>query len=282
MLVSRSLANAQAIVKSITSCAKVYVRSAQSFRRTVTTVQFPRGATPDAFRLARQLIGRVAVTNSPRARADTVSSSRPRLRCRAFGVYPGRIPRETVKVDESSASRLVMPGGLDIVVVINPPDRGPSGPISKIVCKHKGLANVRMIYRRTIVSRERQGRTLRSLGAAESLRAATEAPPTRDAHGVDQGERKRRAIAPSLLGGERATQCPLPIPQELAAPTDAPARTTCVAARLCRAVREPSRARSRSAVRSRAAARLREVIECAKKRNVISHKQREHSRPPRG
>jgi pilus assembly protein CpaB len=106
----------------------------------LTTVQFPRDATPDGtFDSVDKVIDRITVTRiAPR---EPVTASRLAQLGSAGGlsaIIPEGYRAMTVRVDDVvGIAGFVMPGTLvDVLVVITPPDNSALGPISKIVLQN--------------------------------------------------------------------------------------------------------------------------------------------------
>ncbi len=106
----------------------------------LTTVQFPRDATPDGtFDSIDKVVGRFTVTRiAPR---EPVTASRLAQLGSTGGlsaIIPEGYRAMTVRVDDVvGIAGFVMPGTLvDVLVVITPPDNSALGPISKIVLQN--------------------------------------------------------------------------------------------------------------------------------------------------
>src|SRR5262245_49917059 len=106
----------------------------------LTTVQFPRDATPDGtFDSIDKVVGRITVTRI--ATREPITASRL-AQLGATGGLSAIIPEGyramTVRVDDVvGIAGFVMPGTLvDVLVVITPPDNSAQGPISKIVLQN--------------------------------------------------------------------------------------------------------------------------------------------------
>jgi pilus assembly protein CpaB len=147
--VSRYLSSAQAYEKGLNrvAVAKVAIPvGTKIIPEQIMVVQFPKESTPDGtFDSPEKVNGRVAVINI--AAREPVTESRLAPEGTAAGlsaVIPEGYRAMTVKVDDVvGISGFIMPGTLvDVVVVIDPGDRGTQDPISKIVLQNiKVLAN---------------------------------------------------------------------------------------------------------------------------------------------
>ncbi|MGH9854753.1 MAG: Flp pilus assembly protein CpaB [Blastocatellia bacterium] len=195
----------------------------------LTTVQFPRNATPDGtFDSLDKVVGRITVTRiAPR---EPVTSARLAPLGSTGGlsaIIPEGYRAMTVRVDdEVGIAGFVMPGTLvDVLVVIAPPDNSPQGPISKIA-----LQNIKVLASGQDLDQpknEREPNAVRSVTLqvtpeqAEKLNLGATEGKLRLAlrNSIDQGdEQTLGANKRTLLTGERA----LPVPQSGASKSDQP------------------------------------------------------------
>lgn len=273
--VSRYLSSAQAYSKNFNrvAVAKVAIPlGTKIIPEQVTVVQFPRESTPDgAFESPEKLTGRVAVTNI--AAREPITEARLAPAGTAGGlsaVIPEGYRAMTVKVDDVvGISGFIMPGTLvDVVVVIDPGDRGSQDPISKIVLQNiKVLANGQNIDK---PESEREPNSVKAVTLqvtpeqAEKLAlAATEGKlQLVMRNSIDQGDEQTTGIDKrTLLGGEHAT----PAPEPGSLKSEQPAQPKPVVRRV-RAHSEPNPAPSTQA--PPAPRTSVEMIEGAKKRSV--------------
>jgi len=274
--VSRYLSNAQAYSKDLqqVAVAKVVIPiGTKLVAEQINMVPFPRESTPDGtFDSADKLVGRVVVTNiNPR---EPITEARLAPEGTAGGlsaVIPEGYRAMTVKVDDVvGISGFIMPGTLvDVVVVIDPGDRGTQDPISKIVLQNiKVLANGQNIDK---PESERETSTVKAVTLqvtpeqAEKLAlAATEGKlQLVMRNSIDQGDEQTKGVDKrGLLDGDRATPAPEPgsLKSERPNPEPRPARRPRVQAE---AKPEPASAPAPQAPRASV-----EMIEGAKKRSV--------------
>ncbi len=220
VLVSRSLSNAQAFSKDLNNVvvAKVDVPpGTKIIAEQLTTVQFPRGASPDGvFDSPDKLVGRVAVVQIAAREPVTDFKLAPEGSAGGLSaVIPEGYRAMTVKVDDVvGISGFIMPGALvDIVVVITPPEKDMMNrePISKIV-----LQNIKVLANGQNIDRPKNDREAESVRAvtlqvtpeqAEKLALAASEGKLQLVmrNSVDQGdEQTTGADKRSLLGGEHA------------------------------------------------------------------------------
>lgn len=273
--VSRYLSSAQAYSKNFNrvAVAKVAIPlGTKIIAEQVTVVQFPRESTPDgAFETPEKLAGRVAITNI--AAREPITEARLAPEGTAGGlsaVIPEGYRAMTVKVDDVvGISGFIMPGTLvDVVVVIDPGDRGSQDPISKIVLQNiKVLANGQNIDK---PESEREPNSVKAVTLqvtpeqAEKLAlAATEGKlQLVMRNSIDQGDEQTTGIDKrTLLGGDRA----VPAPEPGSLKSEQPAAPKPVVRRV-RAHSEPKPALS--APSPQAPRTSVEMIEGAKKRSV--------------
>jgi len=273
--VSRYLSSAQAYSKNFNrvAVAKVAIPlGTKIIAEQVMVVQFPRESTPDgAFETPEKLAGRVAITNI--AAREPITEARLAPEGTAGGlsaVIPEGYRAMTVKVDDVvGISGFIMPGTLvDVVVVIDPGDRGSQDPISKIVLQNiKVLANGQNIDK---PESEREPNSVKAVTLqvtpeqAEKLAlAATEGKlQLVMRNSIDQGDEQTTGIDKrTLLGGDRA----VPAPEPGSLKSEQPAAPKPVVRRV-RAHPEPRPALS--APSPQAPRTSVEMIEGAKKRSV--------------
>jgi pilus assembly protein CpaB len=272
--VSRYLSSAQAYSKDLrqVAVAKVAIPvGTKIVTEQVMIVPFPKEATPDgSFETAEKLAGRVAVTNiNPR---EPITDARLAPEGTAGGlsaVIPEGYRAMTVKVDDVvGISGFIMPGTLvDVVVVIDPGDRGTQDPISKIVLQNiKVLANGQNIDK---PESERETSTVKAVTLqvtpeqAEKLAlAATEGKlQLVMRNSIDQGDEQTKGVNKrALLDGDRA----MPAPEPGSLKSEQP-KSESRPARRPRAHAEPKPASAPAPQAPRASV---EMIEGAKKRNV--------------
>jgi pilus assembly protein CpaB len=222
--VSRYLSSAQAYSKDLRQVAVAKVQipvGTKIVAEQVTVVPFPKEATPDgAFETAEKLAGRVAVTNiNPR---EPITEARLAPEGTAGGlsaVIPEGYRAMTVKVDDVvGISGFIMPGTLvDVVVVIDPGDRGSQDPISKIV-----LQNIKVLANGQNIDKPESGRETNTVKAvtlqvtpeqAEKLALASTEGKLQLVmrNSIDQGDEQTPGVNKrGLLDGERAMPAPEP------------------------------------------------------------------------
>src|SRR5882724_9639147 len=222
--VSRYLSSAQAYSKDLrrVAVAKVAIPiGTKIIAEQVTVVPFPKESTPDgAFESPDKLAGRVAVTNiAPR---EPITEARLAPEGTAGGlsaVIPEGYRAMTVKVDDVvGISGFIMPGTLvDVVVVIDPGDRGSQDPISKIV-----LQNIKVLANGQNIDKPESAREANSVKAvtlqvtpeqAEKLALASSEGKLQLVmrNSIDQGDEQTKGINKrGLLDGDRATPAPDP------------------------------------------------------------------------
>jgi pilus assembly protein CpaB len=244
--VSRYLSSAQANEKNMNTIvvAKVEIPlGTKIIAEQVDTVQVPQGTTPDGtFESVDKLVGRVAVVNI--AQRETITDTKLAPEGTAAGlsaVIPEGYRAMTVKVDDAaSISGFIQPGTLvDVVVVINPPDRAMNqDPISKIVLQNiKVLANGQNIDR---PKEEREANSVKGVTLqvtpeqAEKLALASNEGKLQLVmrNQIDQGDTQTSGMDKRrLLSGEKATTVPEPgalkseQPQTETKPSPAPRRS---------------------------------------------------------
>ncbi len=237
----------------------------------VMVVPFPKDSTPDgSFETAEKLAGRVAVTNiNPR---EPITEARLAPEGTAGGlsaVIPEGYRAMTVKVDDVvGISGFIMPGTLvDVVVTIDPGDRGSQDPISKIV-----LQNIKVLANGQNIDKPESERETSSVKAvtlqvtpeqAEKLALASTEGKLQLVmrNSIDQGDEQTPGVNKrGLLGGERAMPAPEPgsLKSEQPKPEPKPVRRHRAAVKLVPAT-APAPQAPRASV---------EIIEGAKKRNV--------------
>jgi len=274
--VSRYLSSAQAYSKDLkqVAVAKVVIPiGTKLVADQINVVPFPKESTPDGtFESVEKLVGRVVVTNiNPR---EPITEARLAPEGTAGGlsaVIPEGYRAMTVKVDDVvGISGFIMPGTLvDVVVVIDPGDRGTQDPISKIV-----LQNIKVLANGQNIDKPESERETSSVKAvtlqvtpeqAEKLAlAATEGKlQLVMRNSIDQGDEQTKGVDKrGLLDGDRATPAPEPgsLKSERPNPEPRPARRPRVQAE---AKPEPASAPAPQAPRASV-----EMIEGAKKRSV--------------
>lgn len=237
--VSRYLSNAQAYTKNLNHVvvAKVDVPlGTKLVAEQLSVAQFPRNATPDGtFDSLDKLIGRVAVTNIAAREPLTDFKLAPEgAEAGLSALIPEGYRAMTVKVDDVvGVSGFLRPGTLvDVVVVINPPEKSTSrDAISKIVLQNiKVLASGQNIDH---PKNEREAERVRAVTLqvtpeqAEKLALASTEGKLRLVlrNSIDQGdEQTPGANKHTLLTGERAMPAPEPgsLKSEQPPPTPAP------------------------------------------------------------
>jgi pilus assembly protein CpaB len=218
------LSSAQAYSKNLNKVAVAKVAipvGTKIVPEQITIVQFPKESTPDGtFEVADKLNGRVAVVNiGPR---EPVTESRLAPEGSAGGlsaVIPEGYRAMTVKVDDVvGISGLIMPGTLvDVVVVIDPGDKGTQDPIGKIVLQNiKVLANGQNIDK---PENQREANNVKAVTLqvtpeqAEKLALASTEGKLQLVmrNSTDQDDEKTTGINKrALLGGDRAMPAPEP------------------------------------------------------------------------
>ncbi|HEY6121864.1 MAG TPA: Flp pilus assembly protein CpaB [Pyrinomonadaceae bacterium] len=222
--VSRYLSSAQAYSKDLrqVAVAKVAIPiGSKIIAEQVMVVPFPKESTPDgSFETAEKLAGRVAVTNI--AAREPITEARLAPEGTAGGlsaVIPEGYRAMTVKVDDVvGISGFIMPGTLvDVVVVIDPGDRGSQDPISKIV-----LQNIKVLANGQNIDKPESSREANSVKAvtlqvtpeqAEKLALASTEGKLQLVmrNSIDQGDEQTKGVDKrGLLNGERATPAPEP------------------------------------------------------------------------
>ena len=273
--VSRYLSSAQAYSKDLrrVAVAKVAIPiGTKIIAEQVMVVPFPKESTPDgSFETGDKLVGRVAVVNI--AAREPITEARLAPEGTAGGlsaVIPEGYRAMTVKVDDVvGISGFIMPGTLvDVVVVIDPGDRGQADPISKIV-----LQNIKVLANGQNIDKPDNGRETNSVKAvtlqvtpeqAEKLALASTEGKLQLVmrNSIDQGDEQTTGINKrALLGGERATPAPEPGSLKSEQPKAEPRPVT----RRVRAQAEAKPATPAAPAVPRAQV---EMIEGAKKRNV--------------
>jgi pilus assembly protein CpaB len=274
--VSRYLSSAQAFSKDLRQVAVAKVPIPIGTKITtdqVMVVAFPQEATPDgSFESAEKLSGRVAVTNiNPREPITEVRLAPEGTAGGLSAVIPEGYRAMTVKVDDVvGISGFIMPGTLvDVVVVIDPGDRGSQDPISKIVLQNiKVLANGQNIDK---PESEREANSVKAVTLqvtpeqAEKLALASTEGKLQLVmrNSIDQGDEQTTGVNKrALLNGDRATPAPEPGSLKSEQPKAAPKPV-----RRPRAHAEP-RPVPASAPAPQAPRSSVEMIEGAKKRSV--------------
>jgi len=273
--VSRYLSSAQAYSKDLNRVvvAKVAIPvGTKIIPEQVMVVQFPKESTPDgAFQLPEKLTGRVAVINI--AAREPVTESRLAPEGTAGGlsaVIPEGYRAMTVKVDDVvGISGFIMPGTLvDVVVVIDPGDRGSQDPISKIV-----LQNIKVLANGQNIDKPENQRDVNSVKAvtlqvtpeqAEKLALASTEGKLQLVmrNSIDQGDEQTTGVNKrGLLNGEHAA--PAPDPGSLKSEQPRPAKPVARRVAYMQPEAKPAAAPSPQAPRFSV-----EMIEGAKKRNV--------------
>jgi pilus assembly protein CpaB len=275
--VSRYLSNAQAFSNDMhkVAVAKVAIPiGTKILPEQVMIVQFPKESTPDgAFESPEKLAGRVTVTNiAPR---EPITEARLAPEGTAGGlsaVIPEGYRAMTVKVDDVvGISGFIMPGMLvDVVVVIDPGDRGSQDPVSKIVLQNiKVLANGQNIDK---PDSEREANSVKAVTLqvtpeqAEKLAlAATEGKlQLVMRNSIDQGDEQTTGVTKrGLLNGEHAAPAPEPGSLKSEQPKVEPKPVVRRVRPVVEAKPAPAPASSPAAPRAQV-----EMIEGAKKRNV--------------
>jgi pilus assembly protein CpaB len=222
--VSRYLSNAQAYTKDLNrvTVAKVAIPlGTKLIAEQLMVVQFPKESTPDgAFDSPEKLVGRVVVMNI--AAREPVTEPRLAPQGTAAGlsaVIPEGYRAMTVKVDDVvGISGFIMPGTLvDIVVVIDPEQKGMQDPISKIV-----LQNIKVLANGQNIDKPEDQREANSVKAvtlqvtpeqAEKLALAASEGKLQLVmrNSTDQGDEETKGINKrDLLSGEHAVPAPEP------------------------------------------------------------------------
>jgi len=273
--VSRYLSSAQAYSKDLrrVAVAKVAIPiGTKIIAEQVMVVPFPKESTPDgAYENADKLVGRVSVVNI--AAREPITEARLAPEGTAGGlsaVIPEGYRAMTVKVDDVvGISGFIMPGTLvDVVVVIDPGDRGQADPISKIV-----LQNIKVLANGQNIDKPENGRDTNSVKAvtlqvtpeqAEKLAlAATEGKLQLVMRSsIDQGDEETKGVNKrGLLGGDRAMPAPEPGSLKSERPQPEPRPVT-------RRVRVQAESKPATPAAPAAPRAQVEMIEGAKKRNV--------------
>lgn len=222
--VSRYLSSAQAFSRDLNrvAVAKVAIPiGTKIVPEQVMVVQFPKESTPDGtFDSPDKLTGRVAITNI--AAREPVTEARlapPGTAGGLSAVIPEGYRAMTVKVDDVvGISGFVMPGTLvDVVVVIDPGDRGSQDPISKIV-----LQNIKVLANGQNIDKPEDQREANSVKAVTLLVLPEQAEKLALAsmegklqlvmrNSIDQGDEQTTGVNKrGLLNGEHATTPPNP------------------------------------------------------------------------
>jgi len=273
--VSRYLSSAQAYSKDLrrVAVAKVAIPiGTKIIAEQVMVVPFPKESTPDgSFETTDKLVGRVAVVNI--AAREPITEARLAPEGTAGGlsaVIPEGYRAMTVKVDDVvGISGFIMPGTLvDVVVVIDPGDRGQTDPISKIV-----LQNIKVLANGQNIDKPDNSREANSVKAvtlqvtpeqAEKLALASTEGKLQLVmrNSIDQGDEQTTGINKrGLLGGERATPAPEPGSLKSEQPKPEPRPVT-------RRVRVQAEAKPATPAAPAVPKAQVEMIEGAKKRNV--------------
>ncbi|PWT80267.1 MAG: Flp pilus assembly protein CpaB [Acidobacteria bacterium] len=273
--VSRYLSSAQAYSKDLrrVAVAKVAIPiGTKIIAEQVMVVPFPKESTPDgSFETTDKLVGRVAVVNI--AAREPITEARLAPEGTAGGlsaVIPEGYRAMTVKVDDVvGISGFIMPGTLvDVVVVIDPGDRGQTDPISKIV-----LQNIKVLANGQNIDKPDNSREANSVKAvtlqvtpeqAEKLALASTEGKLQLVmrNSIDQGDEQTTGINKrGLLGGERATPAPEPGSLKSEQPKPEPRPVT-------RRVRVQAEAKPATPAAPPVPKAQVEMIEGAKKRNV--------------
>lgn len=238
--VSRYLSSAQAYSKDLrqVAVAKVAIPiGTKIVPEQVMVVPFPKDSTPDgSFETAEKLNGRVAVTNINAREPITEARLAPEGTAGGLSaVIPEGYRAMTVKVDDVvGISGFIMPGTLvDVVVTIDPGDRGTQDPISKIVLQNiKVLANGQNIDK---PESEREANSVKAVTLqvtpeqAEKLALASTEGKLQLVmrNSIDQGDEQTTGVNKrGLLNGDRATPAPEPgsLKSEQPKPEPKPAR----------------------------------------------------------
>jgi pilus assembly protein CpaB len=273
--VSRYLSSAQAYSKDLrrVAVAKVAIPiGTKIIAEQVMVVPFPKESTPDgSFETTDKLVGRVAVVNI--AAREPITEARLAPEGTAGGlsaVIPEGYRAMTVKVDDVvGISGFIMPGTLvDVVVVIDPGDRGQTDPISKIV-----LQNIKVLANGQNIDKPDNSREANSVKAvtlqvtpeqAEKLALASTEGKLQLVmrNSIDQGDEQTNGINKrGLLGGDRAMPAPEPGSLKSEQPKVAPRPVT-------RRVRAQAEAKPATPAAPAVPKAQVEMIEGAKKRNV--------------
>jgi|RhiMetdeSRZDD1v2_1073273.scaffolds.fasta_scaffold01544_15 pilus assembly protein CpaB len=273
--VSRYLSSAQAYSKDLrrVAVAKVAIPiGTKIIAEQVMVVPFPKESTPDgSYETSDKLVGRVAVVNI--AAREPITEARLAPEGTAGGlsaVIPEGYRAMTVKVDDVvGISGFIMPGTLvDVVVVIDPGDRGQTDPISKIV-----LQNIKVLANGQNIDKPDNSREANSVKAitlqvtpeqAEKLALASTEGKLQLVmrNSIDQGDEQTTGINKrGLLGGDRATPAPEPGSLKSEQPKAEPRPAT-------RRVRVQAEAKPATPAAPAVPKAQVEMIEGAKKRNV--------------
>ncbi len=273
--VSRYLSSAQAFSKDLrqVAVAKVAIPiGTKIVAEQVMVVPFPKESAPDgAFDSPAKLVGRVAVTNI--AAREPITEPRLAPEGTAGGlsaVIPEGYRAMTVKVDDVvGISGFIMPGTLvDVVVTIDPGDRGSANPISKIVLQNiKVLANGQNIDK---PNSEREANSVKAVTLqvtpeqAEKLALASSEGKLQLVmrNSIDQGDEQTKGVNKrELLDGDRATPAPDPGSLKSEQPKSEPKP-------VIRRARVQAEVKPASAPAPQAPRASVEMIEGAKKRSV--------------
>ncbi|HKZ02749.1 MAG TPA: Flp pilus assembly protein CpaB [Pyrinomonadaceae bacterium] len=273
--VSRYLSSAQAYSKDLrqVAVAKVAIPvGTKIVAEQVTVVPFPKESTPDgAFETAEKLAGRVAVTNINAREPITETRLAPEGTAAGLSaVIPEGYRAMTVKVDDVvGISGFIMPGTLvDVVVVIDPGDRGTQDPISKIV-----LQNIKVLANGQNIDKPESSREANSVKAVTLLVTPEQAEKLALAategklqlvmrNSIDQGDEQTPGVNKrGLLDGDKATPAPEPGSLKSEQPKTAPkpVRRSRVHVEKSESASAPAPQAPRASV---------EMIEGAKKRSV--------------